>query len=135
MFEKILLAVDESDHSAKAAELAAKLATFSNGEVVVLHVHEILPTRGGPVDVRVIESDVADDTASTLTNEGVNAHPKKINAYHGLVANHIVSVGTDNGVDLIVMGSRGLSDVAGLFLGSVAHKVLHLAKCPVLIAR
>ena len=56
MFEKILLAVDESDHSAKAAELAGKLATFSNGEVVVLHVHEILPTRGGPVDMRVIES-------------------------------------------------------------------------------
>ena len=135
MFEKILLAVDESDHSAKAAELAGKLATLSNGEVVVLHVHEILPTRGGPLDVRVIESDVADDTASRLTAEGVNAHAKKIHAYHGLVANQIVSHGTENGVDLIVMGSRGLSDVAGLFLGSVAHKVLHLAGCPVLIAR
>jgi len=78
---------------------------------------------------------VADDTTSRLTDEGVNVHAKKINGYHGLVANQIVSIGTENGVDLIVMGSRGLSDVAGLFLGIVAHKVLHLAGCPVLIAR
>ena len=108
---------------------------FSNSEIVVLHVHEILPTRGGPVDTRVIESDVADETASALTDEGVTAHAKKLHAYHGLAANQIVSIGAENGVDLIVMGSRGLSDVAGMFLGSVAHKVLHLAKCPVLIAR
>ena len=44
MFEKVLLAVDESEHSAKAAELAGKLATLSNSEIVVLHVYEILPT-------------------------------------------------------------------------------------------
>jgi nucleotide-binding universal stress UspA family protein len=135
MFEKILLAVDESDHSARAAELAGKLATLSNSEIVVLHVYEILPTRGGPVDTRVIESDVADEIATRLKDEGVNAHAKKLHAYHGLAANQIVTIGAENGVDLIVMGSRGLSDVAGMFLGSVAHKVLHLAKCPVLIAR
>ena len=75
--EKILLAVDESDHSARAAELAGKLATLSNSEIVVLHVHEILPTRGGPVDIRVIESDVADDIATRLKDQGVTAHSKK----------------------------------------------------------
>ena len=135
MFEKILLAVDESDHSARAAELAGKLAALSNSEIVVLHVHEILPTRGGPVDLRMIESEVADNTATRLKEEGANASARKVHAYHGLIANQIVTIGAENGVDLIVMGSRGLSDVAGMFLGSVAHKVLHLAKCPVLIAR
>ena len=135
MFEKILLAVDDSDPSARAAEMGEKLATLSNSEVVVLHVHEILPTRGGPVDMRMTESEVADETASGLRGKGVNAHAVKIHAYHGLVPNQIVSIGTENDVDLIVMGSRGLSDIAGMFLGSVAHKVLHLAKCPVLIAR
>jgi Universal stress protein family len=36
---------------------------------------------------------------------------------------------------LIVMGSRGLSDIAGLFVGSVTHKVLQLAHVPVLVVR
>jgi nucleotide-binding universal stress UspA family protein len=38
-------------------------------------------------------------------------------------------------VDLIVMGSRGVSDFAGLFLGSVAHQVLNKAECPVFITK
>lgn len=135
MFGRILLAVDESDNSAKAAELTGHLAPRFNSEVIVLHVYETLPTRGGPVDLRVAETDVADTTATKLKEQGVSARAEETRAYHGLVANRIVGTGTENGVDLIVMGSRGLSDIAGMFLGSVAHKVLHLAECPVLIAR
>ncbi|MCK5838129.1 MAG: universal stress protein, partial [Desulfobacula sp.] len=37
--------------------------------------------------------------------------------------------------DLIVMGSRGVTDFAGLFIGSVAHQVLHKSECPVFIAK
>ncbi|HUA31879.1 MAG TPA: universal stress protein [Streptosporangiaceae bacterium] len=38
-------------------------------------------------------------------------------------------------VSVIVMGSRGRGDLAGLVLGSTAHKVIHLADRPVLVVR
>ena len=47
----------------------------------------------------------------------------------------IVTDAQEHGVDVIVMGSRGPGDLAGLLLGSTAHKVIHLADRPVLIVR
>ena len=38
-------------------------------------------------------------------------------------------------VDLMILGSRGLSDIAGLFLGSVSHKVNHLVECTCITVR
>jgi nucleotide-binding universal stress UspA family protein len=53
----------------------------------------------------------------------------------GQEAPAILDVAEDFGADLIVMGSRGLTDLSGLLLVSVAHKVIHLASCPVLAVR
>src|SRR5215813_13033663 len=47
----------------------------------------------------------------------------------------IVSDAQEHGADVIVMGSRGRGDLAGLVLGSTAHKVMHLADRPVLVVR
>jgi len=41
----------------------------------------------------------------------------------------ILAAADDQKADLIVMGTRGLSDLKGLFVGSVSHKVNHLSKC------
>jgi nucleotide-binding universal stress UspA family protein len=53
----------------------------------------------------------------------------------GYAARNIVEDAIDHDVDVIVMGSRGRSDLAGLVLGSTAHKVIHLTDRPVLIVR
>jgi len=48
---------------------------------------------------------------------------------HGKPADVILDIARREEVDMIVMGRRGLSDLAGLLLGSVTHKVMHLADC------
>jgi nucleotide-binding universal stress UspA family protein len=135
MFERILVAVDESEHSTKALDMAWELASRFESEVLVLHAREQLPTRGGVVEAHVGEAPIAEDRAGELKERGVNARGQEIKAFHGHVGSRIVDAAADFGADVIVMGSRGLSDVAGMLLGSVSHKVLHLAKCPVLISR
>ena len=54
---------------------------------------------------------------------------------HTSTAEGIIETAEDMKCDLIVMGSRGRSDIEGLFLGSVTHKVLTLATVPVLVVR
>jgi nucleotide-binding universal stress UspA family protein len=53
----------------------------------------------------------------------------------GSAAEEIVEAAGKAGADLIVMGSRGLTDLRGIIMGSVSHKVLHNADCPCLLTR
>lgn len=53
----------------------------------------------------------------------------------GSPANVVIKVAEDAEVDMIVMGNRGLSDLQGLLVGSVSHKVSHLAKCTCVTVR
>jgi nucleotide-binding universal stress UspA family protein len=50
-------------------------------------------------------------------------------------AQRILERAASEGADLIVMGSRGFSDLKGLIVGSVSHKVSHLAPCAVMSVR
>jgi len=56
-------------------------------------------------------------------------------AVPGHPAQEILDQATKRNVDLIVMGTRGLTDIGALVLGSVSHKVIHLAKCPCLTVK
>jgi nucleotide-binding universal stress UspA family protein len=145
MFEKILLAVDSSDYSRRAVDVALGLAGRFGGEVLVFHVREwtvsaagAFPTDGmAAVDLeREQEADaLVRGVVRTLEDGGVKATAEVRSASRGQVAGQILEEAKDVGAGLIVMGTRGLSDLSGLLLGSVAHKVLHLAECPVLITR
>ena len=53
----------------------------------------------------------------------------------GDAADVILNCAKDRNADLIVMGTRGLSDLKGLFVGSVSHKVSHLADCSCIMVR
>jgi len=70
-----------------------------------------------------------------LTAAGVKAYGDVGTTLFGYAARNIVDDAKEHDVDVIVMGSRGRGDLAGLILGSTAHKVIHLADRPVLIVR
>jgi len=136
MFERMVLAVDRSEHSRWATAVAGELARLSAGEITVLHVveHEASKTRE-PIEPPQEAADLLQETLEALRSAGAKASGKVKTAVVGRTASVIVETAREEGADLIVMGTRGLSDLAGVVLGSVTHKVLHLASCPVLVTR
>lgn len=139
MYEKILVAVDHSNITARVLNAAKELASLSSGEVWVLHLREREMAGKMGVLVSAESSDEADEAVTaavdTLTGAGIKAHGTVRETIFGYAAREIVSDAQEHDVDVIVMGSRGRGDLAGLILGSTAHKVIHLADRPVLIVR
>ena len=139
MYEKILVAVDHSDVTPRVLDAARGLASLSHGEVWVVHVRE-RETVGetGPLTPRESAQEAGSDVDSAvaaLTQAGINAHGVVRDTAFGRAAREIITEAKERGADVIVMGSRGRGDLAGLVLGSTAHKVIHLADRPVLIVR
>ena len=75
--------------------------------------------------------------AKDLADAGIAAQPElaRVQAGAGHIAKALLEAADKHDAGVIIMGSRGRTDLASLLLGSVAHKVLHLSHRPVLIAR
>lgn len=139
MYDRILVAVDHSEISDRAVVAARDLAVLSNGEVWVLHLRE----REMAAKTGVFVTGEAKDDANTavaaavdvLAQAGVKAHGEVRDTIFGYAAREIINDAEEINADVIVMGSRGRGDLAGLLLGSTAHKVIHLSDRPVLVVR
>jgi nucleotide-binding universal stress UspA family protein len=136
MFRTILLAVDSSPQAERAGDLATKLATTCGDEVVVVHVVELIAAPGGwTVDLDGDREGIhaAERVVKEVEAAGANARLILRQALAGQVARVVVQEAQEHGAGLIVMGSRGRTDLTSILLGSVAHRVLHLSDRPVLI--
>jgi nucleotide-binding universal stress UspA family protein len=140
MFANILIAYDGSDHARKAARIASDLA-HQQDPAAVLWIVTVMPgspwEMGEPFFSQFIESrTLAGQTmikdASDLIGEGFEIHTELL---FGNPAESIIQVAETRACDLIVMGTRGLSLLQGLLLGSQAQKVISLAHCPVLVVK
>ena len=139
LFKKILVAVDGSKHSDKAAQYARGVARTQNAELVLLHCPGNIPRLIGGAAREKLQQDLEEAGRQLVANyqnlcEGFNVC-YNIEVKIGDPANVLIKFAEENGVDLIVMGSRGLTDLEGLLLGSVTHHVLQRTCCPVLIIR
>jgi nucleotide-binding universal stress UspA family protein len=137
-FDRILLAVDGSPQSHPATVATARMARSLGSGVVVVHVwtEEGIPGPGSwqaepPANARTLLATAVEEIRAV----GVGATGELRMAPANAVAEEIVAAAEDHGTALIVLGSRGLSDIRGLFLGSVSHRVVEKSDRPVLVAR
>lgn len=139
-FEKLLVAVDQSEYSDRALQVACDLAHLSKGEIRILHVREHEAFVGSRSSGQEVEGE--EDAEKLLTKElavvrqaGIPVAAEVRRAVLGHVAAEIVGAAEGASADAVVMGTRGRSELTALVLGSNAFKVLHLAKCPVVVVR
>ena len=135
-YNRILLPVDGSEHSMHAVAHAVSLVR-EGGEIVVATVLPPIPNVIGG-DARkeaeeAVKNLITQPVMDVIAKDNIACREKIV--LHTSTAEGIIETAEDMKCDLIVMGSRGRSDIEGLLLGSVTHKVLTLATVPVLVVR
>jgi len=140
MFEKILVAVDGSTHSQNAARIVGDIAkTYGVKKIYMVVVFEPIPTYLGEPNLQVV-IDARMTEANQILAGGLailGQVPCEVitEILEGPSADAIIEVAATRSVDLIVLGSRGRGQLAGLLLGSTSQKVVGHAHCPVLVTR
>ncbi len=138
-FRNILLPVNGSAASLKAAEFALAHAGEDQASYVLLNVYDPVPLLIGgqardQVDQEIsVEEDAVMLPFRTMFRAASMNFRERLEEGHPVQA--ILAVAEEEGCDLILLGTRGRSDLAGLLLGSVSHGVQHGAHCPVLLIR
>jgi nucleotide-binding universal stress UspA family protein len=135
--KRILTPIDGSFRSQQVVEKAAEMAATFHAKIILLHVRQKVPDiLGEPYYQKVLNQYMqnAELTVTPLKHlleaDGVD---HEVLILEGDPARAILDAAEDEKCDLIVMGTRGLSDFVGMALGSVSHKVLHATSCMVLL--
>ena len=135
MFKTIVLALDASDGSQQAIPVAAELGRREGARVVIAHVEQDVAGKGGG-PIQITEDEIQAEIrkqAEQLSADGIETSVEMRNVMLGGPAHAIAEIAEGANADLIVAGTRGHSPVAGLLLGSVTQRLLHIAPCPVLV--
>ena len=144
MFKKILVAADGSDHANQAVEVAASLSEKFGSKLTVLHIMPHAGSHQIPDELKVFakvehlsvnEAEILRSVATAIVerakDKATSCGAKDVQTAIeiGDAATNIIAYCDNHGIDTVVMGRRGLSDLKGLFLGSVSHKVAQKTEC------
>jgi len=143
-YKHILLPTDGSTSADKAAETAVDLARRYGARLSIVSVIDPVPFISFPEgggEALAYYLDAAEEAATQgIAQAGARATAAGVSFDSQVLREHgpaqsVVDFAAKGGVDLIVMGSHGRRGLDSLLLGSVAHKVLTLAKVPVLVVK
>jgi nucleotide-binding universal stress UspA family protein len=138
MFQKILVAVDGSRHASVALAFAVDLAQRYAASVCLLHAFpHVSDLLGTPYheDLLAARTTIGRQLLEAARMQAGEALPVETLLVEGPPALAILRAAEEGHYDLIVLGSRGHGQLAGLLLGSVSAVVARHARCPVLIVR
>ncbi|HEX3015580.1 MAG TPA: universal stress protein [Desulfobacteria bacterium] len=139
MFQHILVPVDGSDYSLKAAKTAASIAEKYASKVTLLCVRTLPKTTPG---FNSGDYYIPNDFIKNLEDEGKEILQQAQQVFTEKSVETLIRIGNPaqeileeakNGYELIVMGSRGLGEIRGFLMGSVSDRVSHHAKVNVMI--
>jgi len=141
-FRSILVPIDFSDHADAALGSALDLAKDSDATLHLVHAYEIplgtIPPYGIEVPQSVV-TEVRDAAARRLEKAAQRVRDRggrcETHLVHATPASGIVEAAETLRADLIVMGTRGLTGVKHVLLGSVAERTVRAAPCPVLTVK
>lgn len=135
----ILNPVDGSQHSIHSTRYAIDLAKLLNARIILMNCHERFPIvlsepyfQQAVNEISKASEELVEPFIKMLEKAEVEYD---VRVLEGAPGNKIPEVAKIEKIDLIVMGSRGVTDFTGLLLGSVAHQVLHKSDCPVFITK
>ncbi len=147
MINKVLVALDGSNHSLKAVDYASEIAAPLKAKVIILNVvksqelpeglreyAELEHIPGFDIDIlKKIAADLVSNAEKRAKENGVDDIVGEVE--EGPIARTIIARAQHHDVDMIVVGSRGLGNIEATLRGGVSHRVELLAKCPVLTVK
>jgi nucleotide-binding universal stress UspA family protein len=137
MYKKVMWATDGSEAADRAMEHAKALALEGGGSVTVVYCTEYtLPGKGGgsyPIHANDAEmQQKIERQVAALSTNGTTATLERTRSKVGGAAHAIAELAVQDHADVIVVGTRGRTPLAGLLLGGVTQRLVHIAPCPVL---
>lgn len=148
MFERIVAAIDsDPERAGQVVKAAREMGQGFGSEVLIVHVREVerratmVAAVGKPgalpptvhFETEEKAQELVDGAVQQLRNAGIKA-VGKVGPGAGSTARELLDLAQAHGANLIVVGDRD-SRVTDLILGGVAHRIVHLADCPVLLVR
>ncbi len=136
MFQKILVAIDGSDHSIRALEAAARVAKADGARLTVVTAAYVPPLYKADLNQELKQS--FRDSAQAILEDGRRVLARlDVEAQMRLLedrpADAIVGLANQGGFDVVVLGRRGLNSTADKRLGGVSDAVLRQVDCSVML--
>ena len=136
MFETIVWATDGSESAQRAFPYAQELASRNGARLHAVHVVPVFDGgRASGLPVNADEGDIQAQISAQVgkaREEGLEIAFETVRARAGHLPDAIAEFAESVEADVVVVGTRGHSPVAGVLLGSVAQGLLHTVRCPVL---